>query len=282
MNQFSAPLADALLKNANDGYISFDVPGHKQNLSPLSEYFGDTCLKLDLNSRKSIDYLCQPRGVIREAERLAAEAFGAKRAFFMVGGTTASVQAMVMSACAPGDKIILPRNVHYSVINAVIIAGAIPVYINPSVHPRLGISLGMRCCDVEKCIEENEDARAIFLNNPTYYGICSDIEKIINIAHSHGIKVLVDEAHGTHFYFSDKLPRAAMHCSADMAAVSMHKTGGSLTQSSILLSADTIDPTHVNNIINLVRTTSASYLLMATVVSLLKNQLKELAIQENK
>lgn len=265
MNQFTAPLADELLKHSREGVIPFDVPGHKQNLDILTEYFGERCVALDVNSRKSIDYLCEARGVIKEAEQLAAEAFGAKHAFFMVGGTTASVQAMVMSACAPGDKILVPRNVHYSVINAVILAGAIPIYINPSVHPTLGIALGMRARDVEKSIAENSDATAIFLNNPTYYGICSDVESIVKIAHAHGMKVLVDEAHGTHFYFNDRLPRAAMHCGADMAAVSMHKTGGSLTQSSILLSSGSIDPTYVNNIINLTRTTSASYLLLASL-----------------
>lgn len=264
-DQFLTPLADALKKQADEHIVAFDVPGHKQSSSELAEYFGKRCVELDLNSRKSIDYLCQPHGVIREAELLAAEAFGAKNAFFMVGGTTASVQAMIMSVCDPGDKIILPRNVHYSVINAVIIAGAIPVYVNPSVHPKLGIALGMCVRDVEDCIGKNQDAKAIFLNNPTYYGICSDIESIVSIAHRYGMKVLVDEAHGTHFYFHDEFPRAAMHCSADMAAVSMHKTGGSLTQSSILLSSDAVDPVHVNNIINLMRTTSASYLLMASL-----------------
>lgn len=244
---------------------AFDVPGHKGRLTFLADYFGKECLLLDKNSRKSIDYICQPRSVIREAEALAAEAFGAENAYFMVGGTTASVQAMVMSACAPGEKIILPRNVHYSVINAVILAGAVPIYINPSVHPSIGISLGMRISDVRECIKANPDARAILVNNPTYYGICADIKSIVDIAHENGMLVLADEAHGTHFYFGDGLPAAAMHVGADMAAVSMHKTGGSLTQSSILLSGKNIDPEHVRGIISLTMTTSASYLLLSSL-----------------
>ncbi|MBQ3015979.1 MAG: aminotransferase class I/II-fold pyridoxal phosphate-dependent enzyme [Clostridia bacterium] len=265
MNQFLTPLADALLAEAKKEVIAFDVPGHKGRLSFLADYFGKECLLLDKNSRKSIDYLCQPRGVIREAEMLAADAFGAENAYFMVGGTTASVQTMVMSACAPGEKIILPRNVHYSVINAVILAGAVPVYINPSVHPSIGISLGMRISDIKKCIRDNPDAKAILVNNPTYYGICTDIRKVVEIAHENGMLVLADEAHGTHFYFGEGLPAAAMHVGADMAAVSMHKTGGSLTQSSILLSGKNIDPEHVRNIIGLTMTTSASYLLLASL-----------------
>ena len=265
MNQHATPLADALLEQVKRKYIPFDVPGHKSNLEILSKYFGEQCLLLDKNSRASIDYLCQPLSVIREAQQLAAQAFGAKHAFFMVGGTTSSVQAMVMSACAPGEKIILPRNVHYSVINAVILAGAIPIYIAPQVHPRIGISLGMRIDDVRECIKNHPDAKAILVNNPTYYGICSNIEEIISVAHQNGMLVLADEAHGTHFYFGDDLPKAAMHCGADLSAVSMHKTGGSLTQSSMLLSNGRLDKNHITNIINLTRTTSASYLMLASL-----------------
>lgn len=265
MNQYSTPLADALLAEADKNIIPYDVPGHKGRLAPLSDYFGEGLLRLDKNSRKSIDYLCQPRGVIREAERLAADAFGAENAFFMVGGTTSSVQAMVMTACAPGEAIILPRNVHYSVINAIILAGAVPIYINPSVHPEIGISLGTALADIKECIENNKNAKAILINNPTYYGICSDIEAIAKLAHSYGMLLLVDEAHGTHFYFGEGLPKAAMRSGADMAAVSMHKTGGSLTQSSILLTGKAINPEHAGNIINLTRTTSASYLLLASL-----------------
>ena len=265
MDQFSAPLAQALFEQAKADYVPFDVPGHKGRAAYLTEYFGELCVSLDKNSRKSIDYLCQPRGVILQAEQLAAEAFGAANAFFMVGGTTASVQAMVMCACAPGEKIILPRNVHYSVINAIILAGAVPVYINPCVHAQIGISLGMSLADVEACIAKNRDARAIIVNNPTYYGVCSDLAGIVRLAHQHGMMVLVDEAHGTHFYFGDGLPVSAMQCGADMAAVSMHKTGGSFTQSAILLTGHGISRDHVTNILNLTRTTSASYLLLASL-----------------
>ena len=265
MDQFEAPLADALRENAAAGYISFDVPGHKQVSRVLADYFGERALALDINSRAATDYLCQPSGVIRKAEALAAEAFSAAHAMFMVGGTTSSVQAMIMSVCAPGEKIILPRNVHSSVINAVIVSGASPVYIDPTVHPRLGISLGMRVAEMERVILENRDAKAVFLNNPTYYGVCSHIRAIVALAHRYGMRVLVDEAHGTHFYFHEDLPEAAMACGADMAAVSMHKTGGSLTQSSLLLMADTVDYRHVQNIVNLTRTTSASYLLLASL-----------------
>lgn len=271
MNQNKTPLADALKKQSEDKFISFDVPGHKGHDNVLIDFYGETCVSLDKNSRESIDYLCQPRGVILEAEQLAADAFGAANAFFMVGGTTSSVQAMIMSVCSPGDKIILPRNVHYSVINAVILAGAIPVYVEPPVHSTLGIALGMRIEDLKQCIRQNTDAKAVLVNNPTYYGICSDIKSIVELAHSHQMYVLADEAHGTHFYFSDMLPEAAIHCGADLAAVSMHKTGGSFTQSSILLSSGTIDKKSIMETINLTCSTSSSYLLTASLDIARKN-----------
>jgi lysine decarboxylase len=214
---------------------------------------------------KPLDNLCHPVSVIREAEQLAAEAFGAGQAFFMVNGTTSAVQSMVMSACKQGEKIIMPRNVHRSAINALILSGAIPVYVNPGVNAELGISLGMALGDVEQAILKNPDARAVLVNNPTYYGVCSNLRAITELAHSHNMLVLADEAHGTHFYFGDNLPPSAISVGADMAAVSMHKSGGSLTQSSFLLLRNAADTGHVRQIINLTQTTSGSYLLMSSL-----------------
>lgn len=263
--QKRTPLADALELMLTQDHIPFDVPGHKHRNQRLAEFFGERCLALDFNSREGIDNLMEPSGAIMEAQRIAAQAFGAQYAFFMVGGTTSSVQAMIMSACSQGDKIILPRNVHVSVLNAVILSGAVPIYVAPGIHNKLGISLGVSVSDLEACIRLNTDAKAILVNNPTYYGVCSDLSSIVRVAHEYGIKVLVDEAHGTHFCFSDQLPPSAMECGADMAAISMHKTGGSLTQSSMLLLGPDMDHRFVRSIINLTRTSSASYLLMASL-----------------
>lgn len=245
----------------------FDVPGHKRGRGnpELVELLGEKCVGMDVNSMKPLDNLCHPVSVILEAEALAAEAFGAENAFFMVGGTTSSVQSMVLSACKAGDKIILPRNVHRSVINALVLCGAEPVYVNPKVDNRLGISLGMELCDVERAILENPTAVAVLVNNPTYYGICSNIREIVRLAHEHGMLALADEAHGTHFYFGKNLPVSAIAAGADMSAVSMHKSGGSLTQSSLLLLGKNVSAGYVSQIINLTQTTSASYLLMSSL-----------------
>lgn len=266
-NQSRAPIYEALEEFRAARIVPFDVPGHKRGRGnpELAALLGQQCVGIDVNSMKSLDNLCHPVSVIREAEEMAAEAFGAAYAFLMVGGTTSSVQSMVLSASKKGDKIILPRNVHRSVINALVLNGAIPIYVNPDTDSRLGIALGMKVSQVERTIQEHPDAVAVLVNNPTYYGICSDLRSIVRMAHAHGMKVLVDEAHGTHFYFGKNMPLSAMEAGADMAAVSMHKSGGSLTQSSFLLTGTGMNPGYVRQIINLTQTTSASYLLLASL-----------------
>ncbi|WP_297428382.1 aminotransferase class I/II-fold pyridoxal phosphate-dependent enzyme [Clostridium sp.] len=263
----NAPIYKALTEYKKARVVPFDVPGHKQGRgnAMLREFLGEQCLSVDVNSMKPLDNLCHPVSVIKEAEELAADAFGSKHAFFMVNGTSSSVQAMVMSVCKRGDKIIMPRNVHRSAINALVISGAIPVYINPGINKKLGIPLGMSVEDVKRAILENPDAKAVLVNNPTYYGICSNLKEITKIAHEHGMYVLVDEAHGTHFYFGENMPVSAVAAGADMAAVSMHKTGGSLTQSSFLLLNCDLHIGYVRQIINLTQTTSGSYLLMSSL-----------------
>ena len=265
--QKAAPVYEALERFRKQRVVPFDVPGHKRGRGnpELVKLLGEQCVSLDVNSMKPLDNLCHPVSVIYDAEQLAADAFGAAHAYFMVGGTTSAVQSMILTACKAGDKIILPRNVHKSVINALVLCGAEPVYVNPDVDNHIGIALGMETEAVEKAMNENPDAVAVFVNNPTYYGICSDLRSIVKLAHDRGMLVLADEAHGTHLYFHEALPVSGMEAGADMAAVSMHKSGGSLTQSSLLLLNSTVNTRYVEQIINLTQTTSASYLLLSSL-----------------
>ncbi|MCR4861594.1 MAG: aminotransferase class I/II-fold pyridoxal phosphate-dependent enzyme [Ruminococcus sp.] len=267
LSQVDAPIYEALRKFRRMRVVPFDVPGHKRGRGnmELTEFLGEDCMNVDVNSMKPLDNLCHPVSVIRDAEDLAAQAFGAANAFFMVGGTTSAVQSMIMYACKEGDKIIMPRNVHRSAINAMILTGAVPVYVDPDVNHQLGIALGMSVSQVEKAIEENPDAKAVLVNNPTYYGVCSDLRRITELAHSHGMLVLADEAHGTHFYFGDGFPVPAMAAGADISSASMHKSGGSLTQSSFLLMGKDINADYMRQIVNLTQTTSASYLLLSSL-----------------
>lgn len=272
-SQSKAPVLEAMTQHLQNRVVPFDVPGHKggRGNSELTDFLGKSCLKADVNSMKPLDNLCHPVSVIKEAQDLAVEAFGAKTAFFIVNGTTGSVQTMIMTACKSGDKIIMPRNVHRSAINALVVNGAVPVYVNPGTNKELGIPLGMSVENVKKAIAENPDAKAVLINNPTYYGVCSDLREIVRIAHENNMLALVDEAHGTHFYFGENMPVSGMAAGADMAAVSMHKTGGSLTQSSILLCGSNINSDYVRQVINLTQTTSGSYLLISSLDIARKN-----------
>lgn len=265
--QKEAPIYEALEKFRKKRVVPFDVPGHKRGRGnpELAQLLGERCVSLDVNSMKPLDNLCHPVSVIRDAEELAAEAFGAEHAFLMVGGTTSAVQSMILTVCKTGDKIILPRNVHRSAINALVLCGAIPVYVDMKVEEKIGIALGLETEALKNTIKQHPEAVAVLVNNPTYYGICSDMKEIVEIAHKAGMKVLVDEAHGTHLSFVEELPISGIAAGADMSAISMHKSGGSLTQSSILLTGNNMNAEHVRQMINLTQTTSASYLLLSSL-----------------
>ena len=224
IQQLSTPIYEALEQFRLMRVVPFDVPGHKRGRGnpELTAFLGQQCVGVDVNSMKPLDNLCHPVSVIREAEELAADAFGAAHAFLMVGGTTSSVQSMVLTVCKRGDEIILPRNVR-NVLNALVLCGAVPVYVNPKFYaPRHRWEEGEAGAS-GKSHREHPNAVAVLVNNPTYYGICSDLRAIVKMAHDAGMLCLADEAHGTHFYFGGgSLPVSAMAAGADMASVSMH------------------------------------------------------------
>ncbi len=262
------PLFSALKDHMARNVVPFHVPGHKYGRGnpEFTEFFGETVMKADLNGMEDLDNACNPISVIREAEELMADAFGAEHAHFLVNGTTSGVQAMIMSACGPGEQIVIPRNAHKSTIGGIILSGAIPVYIPSEINRELGITMGVSAQSVKDALKQNSFAKAVFVVNPTYYGAVSDLKSIVRSAHRNGTAVLVDEAHGAHMGFHDGFPLTGMEVGADMSASSIHKTGGSLTQSSILLHrGNMVDSAKVKQVLNLTFTTSASYLLMASL-----------------
>ncbi len=262
------PLFNALKNYIDTHPTPFDVPGHKMGNSTniMKDYLGEKTFQMDVNSMSELDLLSDPNTVIKEAQDLYADAYCCEEAYFLVNGTSVGVQAMIMATCNPFDKIILPRNVHKSVINAIIMSGVIPIFIEPEIDSVLGIANGISLSSIKEKILENHDIKAIFLINPTYFGICCDLSGIVKYAHDKDILVLVDEAHGAHFPFHVDFPISAMEAGADLAAVSIHKTGGSLTQSSVLLQqGNLVDKNRIMTVLNLLQSTSASYLLMASL-----------------
>ena len=269
MKQKETPLFTGLQNHIKKNPIQFHIPGHKKGVGmdpEFRKFVGDNALSMDLINIAPLDDLHQPKGMIKEAQNLAAEAFGADYTFFSVQGTSGAIMTMVMSVCGPGDKIIVPRNVHKSVMSAIVFSGATPIFIHPVIDKYLGISHGITPSAVKKALEEHPDAKGVLVINPTYFGISADLKKIVEIAHQYHVPVLVDEAHGVHIHFHDELPLSAMQAGADMAATSVHKLGGSMTQSSILnVKKGLINPKRVQSILSMLTTTSTSYLLLASL-----------------
>ncbi|WP_099363144.1 aminotransferase class I/II-fold pyridoxal phosphate-dependent enzyme [Fredinandcohnia onubensis] len=269
MSQNETPLFTGLVEHSKKNPTQFHIPGHKKGagIDPeFRNFIGDNALSIDLINIGPLDDLHQPKGIIKQAQDLAAKAFGADHTFFSVQGTSGAIMTMVMAVCGPGDKIIVPRNVHKSVMSAIVFSGAVPIFIHPEIDNNLGISHGITTDSVKKALEQHPDAKGLLVINPTYFGVAADLKKIVDIAHSYEVPVLVDEAHGVHIHFHDGLPLSAMQAGADMAATSVHKLGGSMTQSSILnVREGLVSANRVQTILSMLTTTSTSYLLLASL-----------------
>ena len=269
LDQRRTPFLDALKKYTAEDVVPFDVPGHHMgNIdNKATKLFGKKLYRYDVNAPIGTDNLAKPHGPLLQAERLLAEATGADEAFFLINGTSSGIIAMIMAAVKAGERIILPRNVHKSVINALILSGAIPEYVMPSIDGDLEIANQPSLKDFEKAILRHPSAKAVFVINPTYFGSVCDLKSLVEIAHAHNMAVLVDEAHGAHFYFHAKeSPITAMDAGADISSVSFHKTAGSLTQSSVLLvKGKAFSRYDIQKALNITNTTSPSMILMASL-----------------
>jgi arginine/lysine/ornithine decarboxylase len=268
-NQNTAPLFDAINEYLERNPAYFRIPGHRSGSGISSrwrELVGDEIFRYDLTETPLLDDLHHPKEAILEAEALAARLFAAQRSHFLVNGTSGGNVAMMLAAVRAGEKIAVPRNAHRSVLSGLVLGGATPVYLMPEYSARLGSAGGLAPETVERAFFEHPDIRAVMAVNPNYYGICSDLREIARLCHARGVPLLVDEAHGTHFYFSELLPEGALVQGADICAQSFHKTAGSLTQSSMLhVCSSLVNPDRVAAALRMVQSTSPSYLLMASL-----------------
>ncbi len=267
MDQNRMPLVEALQQFREEAPAYFRIPGHRFERG-LDETLNEksSLAAYDLSEAEGLDDLHHAEGVIAEAQKLAAETWKAKKTFFLVNGTTCGNEAMVLSSVKEGEKIIVPRNVHKSVLMGLILSGATPVYVMPEYSTKWQMWGGVTPETIEKAFAETPDAKAVLLVSPTYYGLCSDLQAIAEICHCHNAALLVDEAHGSHLYFSEQLPLGALESGADACAQSIHKTAGSFTQSSFLsLGSGRLDEARVAANLQMVQSTSPSYLLMASL-----------------
>ena len=268
LDQNKTPYLDALKKYVSKDVLPLDVPGHHMGnvANKFKSFIGEELYRCDINAPIGMDNLANPTGVLKEAEKLMADFCRADDAFFLINGTSSGILAMIMASCYANQKIIIPRNVHKSIVSALILSGASPVYIMPKLDAELEIANQPSVDDYINAMHRYPTARAVFVINPTYFGAVGDLKRIVKEAHKRGMVVLVDEAHGAHYYFDKQGPVSAMDAGADMSSVSFHKTGGSLTQSSVLLlKSKVIDKAIVQKTINILNTTSPSTILMASL-----------------
>ncbi|AGB17817.1 aminotransferase class I/II-fold pyridoxal phosphate-dependent enzyme [Thermoanaerobacterium thermosaccharolyticum] len=263
--KLSAPLYEALLKYVEDGTMPYHMPGHKEGRIIPRKYI-ENLAKIDLTEVPGTDNLHDPQGPILEAEKLAAKAFGAKMSFFLVNGTTCGIYAAMSAVLNDGDAVLIQRNSHKSVYNGLILTGATPVYLNPLMDYEDGIAMGVSIDELEGLLKDNKDIKAVLITNPNYYGFCIDIKRIVDLVHKYNKILIVDEAHGAHFAFSDRLPLPASKAGADIVVESIHKTLPAFTQSSILhVNTDRVDADRLKFYLSLYQSTSPSYILMTSI-----------------
>jgi lysine decarboxylase len=269
LSQSATPLLDRLRKLAHQSDTPFYAPGHKkgQGISPLlADWLGSAVFGADLPELPELDNLFAPTGVIQQAQALAADAFGAEKTWFSVNGSTCGVMASILATCSAGDRIIIPRNSHQSAISGLILSGAIPVFIYPEYNADLDLLYNVTPEAVGRALEEHPQAKAVLLVCPTYQGICCDLGTIAQITHHYNIPLIVDEAHGAHFTFHPNLPPSALSLGADLTIQSTHKVLGAMTQASMLhLNGDRIAPHRIERSLQLLQSTSPSYLLLASL-----------------
>lgn len=266
--QNNTPFFSEMKKYIESDPTCFDVPGHKMGNfdNDLEEYAGKMLYKLDINAPIGLDNLYHPHGVIKEAEDLLADLYNVDEALFSINGTTGGIMTMIIGTIDAKEKIILPRNVHKSIINSLILSGAYPIFVMPDTDPETGIANGVKIDNYIKAMDENPDAKAVFVINPTYFGVTSNIKKLVKEAHERNMIVIADEAHGSHLYFHEDLPLGAMAAGADISSVSLHKTFGSLTQSSaILINKERINVSRIKKVYAMLSSTSPNHILLASI-----------------
>ncbi|MEQ6378668.1 aminotransferase class I/II-fold pyridoxal phosphate-dependent enzyme [Bacillaceae bacterium S4-13-56] len=263
--QNKTPIVEAIIKYVQKDPISFHVPGHK-NGKITSEYFLKEVFPFDVTELEGLDDLHHPEGVIKEAQEIAAEFFGADHTFFLVGGSTVGNLAMILSLCLEGDEIIVQRNSHKSVLHGLELAGAKPIFINPEYdkdvfrfgHPSYN--------ELEKAILGHPKAKAIMLTYPDYFGRTYDLQPMVDLAHKHGMIVCVDEAHGVHFSTGAAFPMPALRYGADMVVQSAHKMAPALTMGAYLhIQTQRINLERLKHVLQIVQSSSPSYLILASL-----------------
>jgi len=269
--EINAPIVEALKKAYDNPTYQFHIPGHTKGLGTLADFrnlVGRKALTVDTTDEfDNLGTLNPATGPIKEAQILAAEAFGAKETFFLLNGSTIGNLAIAMGLTKKGQKVIVNRNCHRSILTGLIISGAEPLWIIPEKLNNWGLWGNINPQEVENLLKNNNDVSMVWITNPTYEGVVSDIETIAKICKKYDVPLVVDEAHGCLWNFNEKLPQTSLKLGADIVVHSLHKTGGSMSQSSMLhISRDSkINADEVERALMLLHTTSPSLMLLGSL-----------------
>ncbi len=253
-------LYDKLKSYSQSSVYPFHMPGHKRN-------FSDNLLpySIDITEIEDFDNLHNPQGCIKEVENLAKQIYQTKDAFLLINGTTGGILSAIRAMTKFGDTVAVARNCHKSVYNAIELCGLKPVYILPEKDESFGVCLAITNEQIKNTLKKHPDISLVVITSPTYEGVVSDIKCISDTLHKNNIPLLVDEAHGAHFPFSDKFPVEAVKCGADVAVVSLHKTMPSLTQTALLITSSNKYSCRIRENLSVFETSSPSYVLMSSI-----------------
>ncbi|MFN0116919.1 MAG: aminotransferase class I/II-fold pyridoxal phosphate-dependent enzyme [Elusimicrobiota bacterium] len=269
VNQNKTPLLDTLLGHAKRDVISFHTPGHKNGRGvdkKLANYVGRELFGMDVTVFPEVDSLHDPIGPIKKAQNLFADAYGVEQSLFLVNGSSVGNMAMILSACRPGESLIISRNAHKSTLGGIVMSGVWPIWVQPTVDQNLDILFDSTPEQIEKALKQFPEAKAVLVTSPTYNGITTNLKKIADICHSRGKVLLVDEAHGAHLKFSSDLPMSAIDAGADLVVQSTHKTLSAISQGSVLhFNSKLVDFNRVRRIVSMLQTTSPNYLTLASL-----------------
>lgn len=263
------PILEGVLKYVKENNILLCMPGHKGGKgfedTSIGKEFIENFMKFDITEVEGVDNLHNAKGIIKDASNLLSRFYGSKKSYFLVNGSTSGNMAMIFSSFNEGDKVIVERNCHRSIFNAIIMRKLKPVYVKNIISERLNAPIAIDLEHFLQVLEDNDDAKGIVVTYPNYYGICSNLEFIIDKAKKHEMKVLIDSAHGAHFGVNDNLPKSAIRLGADMIVTSTHKTLPSLTQTSYLHVNDGQDIDKVDFYVSAFLSTSPSYLFLCSM-----------------
>jgi arginine/lysine/ornithine decarboxylase len=268
MKSIRTPLWDAVKHHMSANYSPFHTPGHKggKGVKPdLLETLGEEVFRADLSELPGLDDLHHPLGPIGEAQKRAAECFGAGETFFLVNGVSVGLQAALLGILKPGQKLLVPRNMHRSIWGAMVLAGCRPVYLQPEWSREWGFFLGIEPAALAKTLAEVPDLKALVVLHPSYEGLVSDLPELVRVAKKAGLTVIADEAHGGHFRFHPAMPISALEAGADIAVQGAHKTIGALTQAAMLHCRNGFSGEKIRAALGLLQSTSPSYLLMSSL-----------------